>query len=72
MPSNISEAQLAIINRITTLLVELATDGDAPEPEMKDHFSRVAELIAEDLGLEVIDLQDGVVTAKITPLDGWF
>lgn len=70
MPNTTAEARLAIIRRIAILLGELAEDE--PSEQMTEQFERVADLIAEDLGLEIIDLNGDVVTATITPLDGWF
>lgn len=70
MPNTPAEARLAIIRRIAILLGELA--DEQPSEQMTEQFERVADLITEDLGLEVIDLNGDTVTATITPLDGWF
>lgn len=69
----VSEAQLKVVKIIRDVLVDLATDGDMAEDleEMNDHFGRVAEFVIEQLGLEVIEGEDGTVMAKISPASGW-
>jgi hypothetical protein len=73
MEMTVSEAQLKVVKIIRDVLVDLATDGDMAEDveEMNDHFGRVAELIIEQLGLEVLEGDKGTVTAKISPASGW-
>jgi hypothetical protein len=73
MEMTVSEAQLKVVKIIRDVLVDLATDGDMAEDleEMNDHFGRVAEFVIEQLGLEVIEGEDGTVMAKISPASGW-
>ena len=74
MEKTIHEAQLIIVNIIRDLLVDLATDGDASSQdieEMNDHFGRVAEFVIDQLGLEIIEGDDGKVLASLNPVRGW-
>lgn len=73
MVSDIYSARLFIGDYIRDLLTDLANDGveDIDLDEMRDHFGRVADLILNELGLEVTEFADGVAKVSICPPDGW-
>lgn len=72
MPNTPAEARLAIVNRISLLLTELAGEEPGANDEVRDHFGQIAELIVEDLGIEVAYVEGEKVGVTITPIDGWF
>ena len=74
MEANLPELQLSVLNKITDLLVDLSDDGspDFDIEERRDYFSKVSDLIAEEIGLTIVDVDDqGVASAVLKPLSGW-
>lgn len=74
MEKSLPEIQLLVVNKITDLLVDLSDDGsvDFDIEERKDYFSKVADLIVEELGIQVTAVDDdGAAVAQLKPLNGW-
>ena len=74
MEKSVPEIQLLVVNKITDLLVDLSDDGsvDFDIEERKDYFSKVADLIVEELGIQVTAVDDdGAAVAQLKPLNGW-
>ena len=55
------EITLLVLKAITDLLTDLSDDGsdDFDRAEREDYFGRVAELIVDELGLEVSGIDEG-------------
>lgn len=67
------EITLLVIKAITDLLTDLSDDGsdDFDRSEREDYFGRVAELIVDEIGLEVTGVDNqGRVQAVLSALDG--
>lgn len=74
MVSDIYSARLYVGNFIRDLLTDLASDDtltDLELDEVRDNFSRVADIILDELGFEVKDFVDGVAKVDVCPPDGW-
>jgi hypothetical protein len=74
MDKNLAEIQLLVVNKITDLLVDLSDDGSTEFDieERRDYFSKVADLIVEELGIEVMEFSpSGEATARLVPINGW-
>jgi hypothetical protein len=74
MEANLPEVRLAVLGKITELLVELSDDGspDFDANERRDYFSRVSDLIAEEIGLEIVDFdENGTAIGHFKPISGW-
>lgn len=73
MDKDLPEMRLAVLNLISELLVDLSDDGssDFDRDERRDYFSRVSDLIAEEIGLEIIGIaEDGAIQARLSPPNG--
>lgn len=73
MNKELPEIRLAVLNLISELLVDLSDDGssDFDRDERRDYFSRVSDLIAEEIGLEIIGIaEDGAIQATLSPPNG--
>ena len=67
---NANEARLKVHGTITEVLVAMAIDDDATDEEaeaLAETMGDLADVIMEDLGLEVISVdEDGSMTAKLS------
>lgn len=70
MEKTLPEIRLEIVNLITDLLTDLSDDGgtDFDREERRDYFSRVSDLIIEEMGLEITDIaENGQIQATLSP-----
>lgn len=70
MDKTLPEIRMAILNIITDLLTDLSDDGgtDFDREERRDYFSRVSDMIAEEIGLEITNIaEDGQIQATLSP-----
>ena len=66
---NVNEARLKIHGTITDVLVSMAVDDNSTDDEVEqffDELGEVSDIIMEDLGLEVLGVEeDGSITVKL-------
>lgn len=74
MSESLPEKRLFAINLVRDLLTDLSNDGsgEIDIQERQDYFGQVAELIFDELGIDLVSVEEnGSVVATITPPDGW-
>jgi hypothetical protein len=66
---NLNEARLMLIEELADILVDLTLEDDTPSPEeeaeLRDAMMDAADIIAEGLQLEVVDVDDLTLTLKV-------
>lgn len=67
MIKDIYDARVQTLNAIRDLLFDMADgDADAIDTELlKDYFGKLADHIAENIGLEIVGVENDVITATI-------
>lgn len=65
---NINEARVVIVEEIAEILYDLTEDEDATaevKQELRDAMADAADIIAEALDLEVVEMADGIATVRL-------
>ena len=65
---NINETRIAIVEEIAEILYDLTEDEEATaetKQELRDAMADAADIIAEALDLEVVEIADGIATVRL-------
>lgn len=73
MVNNIYEARTFILMLIRDLMLDTANDGseEIDLDSYRDYLGKMAELILDEIGLDITGFDGNVATATISPPDGW-
>jgi len=67
---NVNEARLRVHGAITEVLIEMIAEEDATDEELEelgDQMGELADIILEDIGLEVTSVNDdGIISATLS------
>lgn len=68
MVTDIYDARVQVVNAIRDLLFDMAdSDVDSVDTELlRDYFGKLADLIVESIGMEIIGVDSGLVTATLS------